>query len=126
MGIGRELAGRHRDGTEFAVEVSLTPVEVRGTRYAAAFVRDGRERQRGIDSLHAVNEVTQSLLVGTRSGEVLPLVARTAPAASPTRTPPGSSPRLARATWSLVPWTDLVPRCCSVLPFPQTAAGQPK
>ncbi len=78
MGIGRELAGRHRDGTEFAVEVSLTPVEVRGTRYAAAFVRDGRERQRGIDSLHAVNEVTQSLLVGTRSGEVLPLVARRA------------------------------------------------
>ncbi len=29
MAVGRELAGRHRDGTEFAVEVSLTPVEVR-------------------------------------------------------------------------------------------------
>jgi len=76
MGVGRELAGRHRDGSEFAVEVSLTPVEVRGTQYAAAFVRDGRERQGGIDRLHAVNEVTQSLLVGTKLGEVLPLVAR--------------------------------------------------
>jgi PAS domain S-box-containing protein len=78
MGVGRELAGRHRDGTEFAVEVSLTPVEVRGAQYSAAFVRDGRERQRGIERLHAVNEVTQSLLVGTKSGEVLPLVARRA------------------------------------------------
>ncbi len=78
MGLGRQLAGRHRDGTEFTVEVSLTPVEVRGAHYAAAFVRDGRERQRSIDRLHAVNEVTQSLLVGTRSGEVLPLVARRA------------------------------------------------
>jgi PAS domain S-box-containing protein len=78
MGVGRELAGRHRDGTEFAVEVSLTPVEVRGAQYAAAFVRDGRERQGSLDRLHAVNEVTQSLLVGTKSGEVLPLVARRA------------------------------------------------
>lgn len=78
MGVGSELAGRHRDGTEFAVEVSLTPVAVRGAQYAAAFVRDGRERQRGIDRLHAVNEVTQSLLVGTKLGEVLPLVARLA------------------------------------------------
>jgi two-component system, NarL family, sensor histidine kinase DevS len=75
MGVGRELAGRHRDGTVFAVEVSLTPVEVRGAPYAAAFVRDGRERQRSIDRLHAVNEVTQSLLVGAKSHEVLPLVA---------------------------------------------------
>lgn len=75
MGVGRELTGRHRDGTVFAVEVSLTPVEVRGAAYAAAFVRDGRERQRSIDRLQAVNEVTQSLLVGTKSHEVLPLVA---------------------------------------------------
>jgi two-component system, NarL family, sensor histidine kinase DevS len=78
MGVGRELAGRHRDGTQFAVEVSLTPVEIRGAQYAAAFVRDGRERQGNIDRLHAVNEVTQSLLAGTKSGEVLPLVARRA------------------------------------------------
>ena len=78
MGAARELAGRHRDGTEFAVEVSLTPVEVRGAQYSAAFVRDGRERQGSIDRLHAVNEVTQSLLVGTGLGEVLPLVARRA------------------------------------------------
>ena len=78
MGVGLELAGRHRDATEFVAEVSLTPIEVQGAQYAAAFVRDGRERQSSIDRLHAVNEVTQSLLVGTKSGEVLPLVARRA------------------------------------------------
>lgn len=32
MGAGLELAGRHRDGTEFAVDVSLAPVEVRARR----------------------------------------------------------------------------------------------
>ena len=36
------------------------------------------ESGRKLDRLHAVNEVTQSLLVGTKSGEVLPLVARRA------------------------------------------------
>jgi PAS domain S-box-containing protein len=78
VGAGRELAGRHRDGAEFAAEVSLAPVEVRGARYAAAFVRDGRERQQSVERLHAVNEVTQSLLTGTKPREVLHLVARRA------------------------------------------------
>ncbi len=50
-----------------ASSLSLAPVEVGGTRYAAAFVRDGRERQSSIDRLRAVDEVTQSLLAGTRT-----------------------------------------------------------
>ena len=78
MGARPELAGRHRNAAEFAVEVSLVPVEVGGTRYAAAFVRDGRERQRSLDRLRAVNEVTQRLLAGAEPGEVLYLVARRA------------------------------------------------
>ena len=78
MGAGLELAGRHREGTEFAVDVSLSLVEVRGHRYAAAFVRDASERKRGIDRLHAVNEITQRLLEGTSAAETLPLVARSA------------------------------------------------
>jgi PAS domain S-box-containing protein len=78
MGAGLELAGRHRDGLELPVEVSLAPVEVRGTRYAAAFVRDARERQRGIDRLHAVNEITQRLLGGTDVADIVPLISRRA------------------------------------------------
>jgi PAS domain S-box-containing protein len=78
MGAGLELAGRHREGAEFAVDVSLSLVEVRGRRYAAAFVRDASERKRGVDRLHAVNEITQRLLEGNSAAETLPLVAQSA------------------------------------------------
>jgi PAS domain S-box-containing protein len=76
MGDGLDLAGRHRDGSEFAVEVSLAPVEVRGAKYAAAFVRDGRERRRAIDRVNTVNEITQRILTGDDASEILPLVAK--------------------------------------------------
>ena len=92
MGVGLELAGQHRDGKSFAVDVSLTPVEVRGNHYVAAFVRDARERQRGIDRLRAVNEITQRLLSGSPVEEVLPFVAERA------RTLAG-----ARASWVVTP-----------------------
>jgi two-component system sensor histidine kinase DevS len=75
MGEGLDLAGRHRDGSEFAVEVSLTPVEVRGIRFAAAFVRDGRERRRELDRASVVNDITQRILAGEDPTEILPLVA---------------------------------------------------
>ena len=78
MGVGLELSGRHRDGDVFAVEVSLAPVQIRGESYAAAFVRDGRERQRGIERLHAVNEITQFLLAGSGLSETLTLIAERA------------------------------------------------
>jgi hypothetical protein len=65
MGAGLELAGRHRDGGEFPVDVSLAPVEVRGRHYAAAFVRDAGERQRAIDRLRVANEITRQLLGGS-------------------------------------------------------------
>jgi signal transduction histidine kinase len=75
MGIGLELAGQRRDGGTFPVDVSLAPVEVRGARFAAAFVRDSRERQRGIDRLHAVNEITQQVLAGSQLNDVISLIA---------------------------------------------------
>jgi len=78
MGVGLELAGRHRDGREFAVEVSLTPVEARGRRYAAAFVRDASESQRAVSRLRAVDEVTQQLLSGSSAEEIFPIVAQRA------------------------------------------------
>jgi PAS domain S-box-containing protein len=78
MGAGLELLGLHRNGETFAVDVSLTPVMVRDEPYVAAFVRDSRERQRGIDRLHAVNEITKRLLRGVPVDEVLPYVAERA------------------------------------------------
>lgn len=46
MGVGLDLTARRKDGTELAVEISLSPIDPQGGRSVIAAVRDASERKR--------------------------------------------------------------------------------
>jgi PAS domain S-box-containing protein len=51
MGIGMDLAGRRKDGTEFPVEVGLSSINVPAGRFAIAFITDITRRKELEDQL---------------------------------------------------------------------------
>lgn len=55
MGAGRDLTGRHKNGTEIPIEIGLNPVETEKGRLTLAVVTDISERKRLVLSLQQAN-----------------------------------------------------------------------
>ena len=55
MGAGRDLFGRHKDGSEVAIEIGLNPVDAPGGPFTVASIIDITERKRRDDELRRSN-----------------------------------------------------------------------